>query len=223
MSTSLGEARFAALGTEVVLLVTHGTELAPARAALERGLDAVDRACSRFRDDSELTRVNEAGGRPVHVSPVLGEAVAVALRAARLTDGDVDPTIGDALVAWGYDRDFGALEHEQPGRPPAGRAGGDWRAVELDRETGVLRVPAGMCLDLGATAKAYAADRAARDVRAEIGGGVLVSLGGDIAVAGPAPRGGWPVLVTDAAIGSDPPGSEFESETVAAALLMVND
>jgi thiamine biosynthesis lipoprotein ApbE len=193
VSTSLGEARFAALGTEVVLLVTRGTELAAARAVLERGLDAVDRACSRFRDDSELTRVNEAAGRPVHVSPLLGEAVAVALRAARLTDGDVDPTIGDALVAWGYDRDFGTL----------------------DRETGVLRVPAGMCLDLGATAKAYAADRAARDVRAEIGGGVLVSLGGDIAVAGPAPRGGWPVLVTDAAVASGTPGSDLGSETVA--------
>ncbi len=69
--------------------------------------------------------------------------------------------------------------------------------MSFDRRWGTLRLPAGVQLDLGATAKAFAADRAARRAQAEVGGGVLVSLGGDIATAGEAPGQGWVVRVTD--------------------------
>ena len=75
-----------------------------------RELDAIDRACSRFRADSELSRVNGAGGRWVQVDPLLIEALELALRAAALTDGDVDPTIGRALELAGYDRDWRLLD-----------------------------------------------------------------------------------------------------------------
>jgi thiamine biosynthesis lipoprotein len=129
-----------------------------ARAAVEAELAAIDAACSRFRADSELTRINRAAGRPTHVSPLLAEALAAALRAARLTGGAVDPTVGRAVIAAGYDRDFAVLRPSA--QPGAVRVPG-WRVVRLDPDR-TIRMPAGVTLDLGATAKALAADRAAR-------------------------------------------------------------
>ena len=93
----LATAAWEALGTSVVLRVTAAGALARARAAVEGDLAAVDRACSRFRPDSELSRVNARAGRAVSVEPLLIEAIDVALRAAALTNGDVDPTLGRAL------------------------------------------------------------------------------------------------------------------------------
>jgi len=188
---------FPALGTFATVLVTGPDTLGPSRQVLAAELAAIDAACSRFRRDSELWRVNHARGRPVTVSPLFAEALTVALDAAELTDGDVDPTCGQSLVRLGYDRDFAlARGHTDPLRQPPMPAGG-WRRVELDRGHPAVRVPAGILLDLGATAKALAADRAAAAVQAAVGGGVLVNLGGDIRVAGDPPDGGWPVGVAD--------------------------
>jgi thiamine biosynthesis lipoprotein ApbE len=238
-------ARWEALGSTVVLRVTEPLWLPRASAILARELDAIDRACSRFRDDSDLTRVNaHAGGRPVPVAPLLVEALQVAVRAAELTDGDVDPTVGAALVLAGYDRDFSLLErrehsgawvaedsrerarewfaaetpaaggdlHNPPSPPPtliARRLSGH-RTVELDAGRSTVRIPSGILLDLGATAKAWAADRGARAVWAAARCGVLVSLGGDIATAGgvgSGPAGGWRIHVTDDhRSGPDAPG-----------------
>jgi FAD:protein FMN transferase len=198
-------ATWRALGTTAVVLTERPAALADARAAVARELDAIDRACSRFRADSELTRVNAAGGRPTAVSPLLLEAVRTALRAARLTRGDVDPTIGGALVVAGYDRDLDAIR-ASPRPLRAIRAPG-WRVVDVDGAAGTIRVPAGVVLDLGATAKALAADRAARAAARAAGCGVLVHPGGDLATAGPAPAEGWLVRVTDDhAAPADAPG-----------------
>jgi thiamine biosynthesis lipoprotein ApbE len=197
----LAGARWEALGSSVVLRLTDPAALAPARAAIERELDAIDLACSRFRPDSELSRVNECAGRHVFASPLLIEALEVALRAAVLTDGDVDPTIGMALQLAGYDRDWQLLRkptgepEPQPMITASVRAG--WRMVTLDRENSSVHIPAGVRLDLGATAKAWAADRAAAAAGRASGCGVLVSLGGDIATSGEAPAGGWRIRVTD--------------------------
>jgi thiamine biosynthesis lipoprotein len=168
-------------------------------------LEAIDRACSRFRADSDLARVNAAaGGRALRVAPLLIEALEVALRAAELTAGAVDPTLGAALVLAGYDRDWRLLEPPPrgaltPARPRAVRVSvrSGWQTVELDSERATVRVPRGIALDLGASAKAWAADRAAAAAQAACGGGVLVGLGGDIATAGRAPAGGWRIHVTD--------------------------
>jgi thiamine biosynthesis lipoprotein len=176
-----------------------------ALAAVQRELDAIDRSCSRFREDSELTMVNRAGGRRTVVGPLLVEALLAALRAARLTDGDVDPTIGEALVLAGYDRDFGSVRGSRRALK-AIRAPG-WRVVEVDAASGTVRVPAGVVLDLGATAKALAADRAARAAAHAAACGVLVNLGGDLATAGQPPPGGWRVRIThDHAAPADAPG-----------------
>ncbi len=201
----LAQASWSALGTSVVLRSVERDALAPARAAVERELAAVDLACSRFRDDSELVRVNERAGRPLHVGALLFEALELALDAARLTDGAVDPTVGRALELAGYDRDWAQLAppREEPAPvAPEGpvlrlRERSGWRTVELDAATQTVRVPSGIHLDLGATAKAWAADRAARAASAASGCGVLVGLGGDIATTGAAPAEGWRVRVTD--------------------------
>jgi thiamine biosynthesis lipoprotein len=214
-------------GTTAVLLVTVPEALDRARLLADRELAAVDLACSRFRPDSELTELNAADGAARTVSALFADLIAAALRAARLTDGDVDPTCGQALVDLGYDRDFAQVQAASPGEAlaattgsadatPAGSALSStapadpvagWHSVELDPAILRVRLLHGAQLDLGATAKAWAADRCAGLIAAQLGCGVLVSLGGDISVAGAPPAEGWRVRVTDDhAAGADAPG-----------------
>jgi len=200
-ATQEASASWQALGTGVQLTVTDASQLAAARAMLEADLAAVDLACSRFRPDSEIAVLDRAmaGARagPVTVSPLLAEAIAVALRAARLTDGDVDLTVGAAMNAVGYDRDFTLVQRTGPAVRLTVRTIPGWRQVEFDEQARRLRVPPGVRLDLGATAKAWAADRSAARIAAALGCGALVSLGGDIAVSGQTPAGGWRIRVQD--------------------------
>jgi FAD:protein FMN transferase len=190
--------RFDAFGTVALVAATDPVRLDAAVAAVSRVVEEFDRACSRFRSDSELSLVNAAAGSSVPVGPVLLEAVTAALRAARLTAGDVDPTVGQALIALGYDRDFeelsapGAVSRSVPLASVPG-----WRTVQVDPDAGTIRLARGVTLDLGATAKALAADHAARSAADAAGCGVLVSFGGDLAIAGAAPADGWRVRVTD--------------------------
>jgi FAD:protein FMN transferase len=193
----VGTRTFTALGTFASLLVTDRRHLELAFGLLSGELLAVDLACSRFRPDSELWQVNHADGHPVEISRLLAQALATALTAARITDGDVDPTCGRSLARLGYDRDFAHARQDTTGlaAPPVPAPG--WQTVELDTERRTVRVPATVMLDLGATAKALAADRAAARISAVVGGGVLINLGGDIRVAGEPPAGGWRVGILD--------------------------
>lgn len=184
-------------GTGGRLVVPAGDDAAGARAAVDQELAAIDLAASRFREDSEIHRLNAALGRPVRTSELFAELIGIALDAARFTGGAVDPTLGAVLSRLGYDRTFRELPAQGPPLGVTIRRQADWRAVEFDPTTRTVRLPAGIGLDLGATAKAHASDRAARAATAATGGPVLVSLGGDIAVAGPTPDGGWPVAVAD--------------------------
>ncbi len=96
-----------AIATTAVVAVTAPHRADEALALLAGQLAAIDQACSRFRDDSELRRVEErSAGRPIGVTPLLFEALEVACVVAVQTAGIVDPTIGSALVELGYDRDF---------------------------------------------------------------------------------------------------------------------
>jgi thiamine biosynthesis lipoprotein len=191
-------ARFEALGTSAVVSVTDEGSLNEARELLARELAAVDRACSRFRDDSELVHANARAGTPVRISRLLADAVRVALEAARSSQGLVDPTLGANLRAAGYDRTFSLVRERETWQISAVPArSASWRDVELDETTRTLQVPAGVELDLGATAKAWASDRAAARIAEVTGCGVLVSVGGDVAVAGLAPNGGWSIRVAD--------------------------
>jgi FAD:protein FMN transferase len=190
-----------AIGTGVRLVVLGG-DLDAARRAVEDVLDRVDRAYSRFRADSEIVALNARAGSTVIVSPLLAEAIAVGLRAAERTDGAVDPTVGRAMRAVGYDADFDRVRI--PGGPIALRLEPipGWRSVEVSDVRREVRVRPGVELDLGSTGKGLAADLAAAAALDAIGGtdgggGVLLSLGGDIAVRGVAPRGGWRILVAE--------------------------
>jgi thiamine biosynthesis lipoprotein len=183
----------------VRVAVTDPAALPVARAELESRLAAVDLACSRFRGDSELAGVERAAGNWTAVSPLLVDLLDAGLSAARATDGDVDPTVGTALTALGYDRDLAAV---LPGGVVVTAPAPGWRAVELDGDGGRVRLPRGVRVDLGATAKAWTADAAATAITERTGTGCLVSLGGDIAVAGAPPHGGWGIRVQD--VSGDP-------------------
>jgi len=205
-----GTDSFRVFGTTATLLVSEPWRVPDARAIADAELAAVDLACSRFRSDSELARLNAAGGADTAVSELFADLLDAALRAAELTGGDVDPTCGQALEDIGYDRDFALVRAAgvRPGRPgsQAGPVPG-WRSVRLDRARRRVRLENGARLDLGATAKAWAADRCAQVIATQTGTGVLVSIGGDMAVAGPAPGDGWRVRVTDDhAAGPQAPG-----------------
>jgi thiamine biosynthesis lipoprotein len=198
MSEPLSTVSFPALGTTATVVATEPASLDTASELLRERLRALDLTCSRFRSDSELAWVNAHAGVAVSVSPLLARAVRVALDAAHTSRGCVDPTLGTQLRAAGYDRTFALVRERVAWRlapaPPPREA---WRAVELDDEQRFLLIPEGVELDLGATAKALAADDAAHTIAATIGAGVLISLGGDIAVAGPTPAGGWPVRIAE--------------------------
>ncbi len=190
-----GTATWRALGTYVHLSTERSAVLGPARQIAIRVLADVDRACSRFRSDSDLVRANARAGSWTNVSPTLVQAIDAAMEAAAQTDGLVDPTLGHSLEAVGYDRDIALIPAASP--DPAGiplpAQVGAWREILLDPE-GAVRVPPGCALDLGATAKAWTSDLIADSIAAEFDSTVVISLGGDLAVAGP---GGWPVAISE--------------------------
>lgn len=133
----------------------------------------------------------------MRVSELFAQLIAEALRAAELTDGAVDPTVGQALVAAGYDRDFDELIDAGPVPDRQADPIPGWQNVRFDPLTRHVRLDLGAQLDLGSTAKAWSADRCATRIAAELNVGVLVNLGGDIAVAGSPPSDGWHIKVTD--------------------------
>jgi FAD:protein FMN transferase len=179
--------------TSARLVVTRPDTLPAARELVETVLQDVELAASRFRPDSEVRRLRP--GHPTAVSPMLADLLTDALAAARRTGGAVDPTVGGTLSDLGYDRDITLLDLTGD-RPVARvRRTPGWRSLAFDGER--VTLPEGAELDLGATAKAVAADRCAATVRERLGTGVLVSLGGDLATAGTGPAGGWQVLVQD--------------------------
>lgn len=203
-ATELAGTRFRALGTTAEVMVTEPAALAPAEDLVRREVRAIDEACSRFRDDSDISRLHDQAGRVIRVSPLLAEALEVALRAAQVTEGLVDPTIGHAVRQLGYDRDFAALDRDNSAPVTVAGAVPGWWRVHLDADRREVLLPRGVQLDLGATAKALAADRAAAHAAERVGCGVFVGLGGDVAVAGAAPAGGWQIVVGDDHARTDP-------------------
>jgi thiamine biosynthesis lipoprotein len=179
----------------VRLVVEDARVLDAAAADLQTLLARVDEAASRFRAHSQLSRANGRAGRPTPISLLLVEFVDAALRMAAHTGGAVDPTVGRAMHRIGYDRDISAVPADGPAARPVAATRG-WRDVRLDRVTGLLTVPVGTALDLGATAKAHAADLAAATLARRYRTAVLVELGGDVAVAGDRPDG-WVLQVAE--------------------------
>lgn len=178
--------------TQARLVVTDPDALNDSLGAVQELLAGIDLAASRFRPDSEIRNL---AGPVATLSPMLADLLSVALTAAAQTGGAVDPTIGGTLCDLGYDRDLAQLDLEGSRAVVRVRRVPGWRSLDLDGHR--LRLPAAVELDLGATAKARAADLCAALVAERFHTGVLVSLGGDLATAGPAPEGGWQVVVHD--------------------------
>jgi thiamine biosynthesis lipoprotein ApbE len=187
-----------ALGGLLRVVVTRAADLVPAKAAVDELVAAVEVAASRFREDSELSLLNATPDREVKISPLLAKLIAAALRGARLTGGAVDPTVGSAVRLAGYDADFGAVPADGLAIDLVVSRVPGWQAVAFNERSRIIRVPRGVEIDLGATAKSLTSDLAAAAALARIGGrGVLVSLGGDIAVAGEPPRKGWLIQASE--------------------------
>jgi thiamine biosynthesis lipoprotein len=212
-----------ALGTYVQLVVADAQRIGAARALAHDLLAAVDHAYSRFRDDSDLVRVNRAAGAWVPVSSLLIEALAAAVTAAEDSDGLVDPTLGHSLAALGYDDDLDAVRRrasgadavrrratgadavrrratgpaDLPAAVPARR--GAWSEIETDAAAGAVRIPVDVALDLGATGKAFAADLIAGRIARDVGAACILSLGGDVAIGdtGSGVDHGWQVAVSE--------------------------
>ena len=183
------------MGSDVHVLVPE--RRAPERAdAVEALFAEWEAVLSRFRPESELSRLNDRAGAPVRVGPILLAAVEASLEAARATGGLFDPTLRHELVRIGYDRSFeelGGRAAEAAGRP---RGGGGWRRVVVDRAAGHVTLPAGSGLDLGGIAKGMAVDASLELLSALGADAALVSAGGDLAVLGlPPGRRAWPILV----------------------------
>ncbi len=186
------------MGTDARVLVAGEPTLAQRAEDLAH---RCERRWSRFRDDSELVRLNERPGRPVRVSRDTFDLIARAVDAWHRTDGRFDPTGLAAIVAAGYDRDFAALTaedgaardapaHRPPARPPLPGC----HAIELDPTVGTVTLPPGVTLDLGGIGKGYCADLLAEDLLGGGATGACIDLGGDVRLIGTGPyAGAWEV------------------------------
>jgi thiamine biosynthesis lipoprotein len=183
------ELRFRAMGSDVHVLVNGPAGLL--QAARDR-VEELERRWSRFRPDSEISRLNALAGAPMAVSVETLGLVGRALEGARVTGGRYDPTVLGDLLRAGYDRTF-----EEVGDAAAGggsQLGRGWARVVVDAARSSVTLPAGVGLDPGGIGKGYAADLVVSELRAAGAAGVCVNLGGDLRAEGGAPGGGsWVV------------------------------
>jgi len=188
---------FHAMGTDHTVIVDDAEALPAAMAIVQKQFQEIDEACSRFRSDSELSRLNgRSGGGDVPLSPLLEEAIVAALDSAAMTGGLVDLTVGKCVEEVGYTVTYRDLPADGPPVELHVRQVVGWQALGYDPVAHTLSLPDGVGLDLGASGKAWAADRAAAAVASRLGVSVLVNCGGDISVRGTPPHGGWPIRVS---------------------------
>ncbi|MGD0274259.1 MAG: FAD:protein FMN transferase [Gaiellaceae bacterium] len=181
---------FRAMGTDVELLLDaeDGEQTQSALRAVEEEFERLEAILSRFRPESDLSRLNREG--KIEAPPDLERVVELALEARERTGGRFDPTIYDALEQAGYDRSFEQVAAEADGDGSEGARCGGW--VTIDAETGTIELEPGFHIDLGGIGKGYAVDRAIEILA--VSGPCLVNAGGDLAVRGEEP---WPVGVED--------------------------
>jgi thiamine biosynthesis lipoprotein len=185
------------MGGAVHVIVVGGRPGLVARAvALIDGLEA---RWSRFLPDSEVTRLNEAAGRPCPVSPDTVLLVRRAIEGWRLTGGRFDPTVLGAVVRAGYDRSFDALG---PFPTATSVLGLGCDGLTVDERAGTITLPFGVGFDPGGIGKGLAADLVVDDLLRGGAAGVSVGIGGDVRAAGVPPAGeAWQVDVVNEVAG----------------------
>lgn len=190
--------KFKAMGSQMLAVLDSADDVAStALAQVPAWFEQWEQCLSRFRPDSDLSKLNHRAGHCVPVSKTLWEVLSVALAVAQQTDGLVAPTLLSALLAAGYDRSFDQLSAhaDKPANPPSLALLGQWRNIKLMRNHRVC-LPAGVTLDFGGVAKGWAAQQAMR--RLQQHGAALVDAGGDIAVSGLRADGSkWPIAVAN--------------------------
>jgi thiamine biosynthesis lipoprotein len=184
----------------VRLTVTDDATLERARQRLTGLMGEVERASSRFLPTSDVSRVNRGAGQLVPVSRRAVALVDVAIGAAAETGGLVDPTVGAHVIRAGYAADIELVRDRLilSDNDDAAPRRAEWQSVQVDHDLSRLGIPVGLALDLGATAKPWTADAAAHAIAAAFGTGVLVEIGGDVAVAGHKPVP-WQIQVSEQA------------------------
>jgi thiamine biosynthesis lipoprotein len=191
---TLREHRFQSMGCDVRVLAP--SDRSEAAFAVREIFEAWDVRFSRFRRDSELEALNDAGGRPLLVSDLMMSVVGTALGAARATDGLFDPTLGGRMIELGYDRTYGELQAREGHSALTDWRAGTWREIVVDHERSTVRVPPGVRIDLGGIAKGMAVDAAVETLVAAGVPYAAVNAGGDLAVAGLAPgQESWSVAI----------------------------
>jgi thiamine biosynthesis lipoprotein len=184
------------MGTEISVLAPL-ERIEPAQKAVRALFGEWESALSRFRPESELSRLNARSGRPIAVSSLLYDVAASALAAARITRGAFDPTLLPDLVRLGYDRTFADLPADAPRTRRLPFVGGQWHGIRLDSQRRRILLPPGAALDVGGIAKGMAVDAALDRLERELGiGTALVDAGGDLAVRGlPPGQESWQVAI----------------------------
>ncbi|WP_119071387.1 FAD:protein FMN transferase [Aggregatilinea lenta] len=178
---------FRAMGSQINVWLESAEDGPAILQVVPDWVEAIEAALSRFRLESELSRLNQRVGKWTDVSELMQANLSEALRAARATDGLVTPFVWSALVAAGYDRSFEAMQEATNIGTPSPLS--YWQAVQLDAETRQVWLPDR--IDLGGTAKGWTAQTIAH--RLAVHGACLVDLGGDIVGSG----GPWRVDLHD--------------------------
>jgi thiamine biosynthesis lipoprotein len=194
--TELASASFQSMGTEITVLAPIA-DCNASLALVRDTFNAWDARFSRFRSDSELSRLNASAGARFPASPSMLEVVAASLVAARVTGGLFDPTLLHRLVTLGYDDQFERLPADRPAQPMDEWQQGRWAKIGIDRAAGWIELPAGIGMDLGGIAKGMAVDASIAVLRERGIAPAAVNAGGDLGVNGPL-DGGWPIAIDDA-------------------------
>lgn len=205
----LAERHTTAMGSRAQVIVYAPTQRAAddlAALALVR-VSLLEQCWSRFRDDSELSRLNAYAGRgPMAVSTDAETLITVMLEAAEWTQGAFDPTVLGALTDLGYDADFAEVVARdtldalhQSISPVLGMGG-----IVIDPDAHTVCLPSGVGLDPGAIGKGLAGDVVAAEIHAAGADGVLINLGGDITTRGQAGNGPWVAQIADDRLESSP-------------------
>lgn len=194
---------FRAMNTDVYAqLTSNSAHAGPLLDEIVRMFAAYEQRLSRFRPDSELTRLNANETDTFRATSILFNAVATALWAAESSGGLYDPTILTNLEQAGYDRSFEQLgDQSRASRFTGQSAAAHWpprrrvytyRSIDLNRARHEIHKPAGLRLDLGGIGKGWTVDRAADTLQGL--GPFLINAGGDLfAYHSPPGRRGWTI------------------------------
>ncbi len=209
---------FTAMGSRFNVWLESEPEGAQVLQRVPAWVEEYEAVLSRFRPESELSRLNARGGRWTETSETLFQALQKARHAAQLTNGLCNPLVLPALMAAGYTHSF--QRDFSPSTPHGGEVGGPedtsftppavpaWTAIQVRPKKRLVKLPPQGKIDLGGTAKGWAAERIAERLSAY--GPCLVDAGGDLVARG-APKGlaGWTVRIAE-------PGPEPDQPPLAA-------